>query len=82
MFPARGAHIEPSTFDSLAQLGFRATAAQYFQARTELQAQGIEFRESDHQVCRSIYVLDPDSHLVEISTYEVGEDAARGARPS
>jgi catechol 2,3-dioxygenase-like lactoylglutathione lyase family enzyme len=72
LFPARGAHVEPSTFDSLPHVGFRASAQAYEQARAELQASGIEFRESDHKVAKSIYVLDPDSHLIEITTYEVG----------
>jgi catechol 2,3-dioxygenase-like lactoylglutathione lyase family enzyme len=71
LFPARGKHIEPSTFSSLAHVGFRATKEQYEQAKAELEAQGIEFRESDHKAAMSIYLLDPDSHLIEITTYEV-----------
>lgn len=72
LFPARGAPIEPSTFDSLPHVGFRASAQAYADARAELQAAGIEYRESDHKAARSIYVLDPDGHLIEITTYEVG----------
>jgi catechol 2,3-dioxygenase-like lactoylglutathione lyase family enzyme len=71
LFPARGERIEPSTFNSLAHVGFRATKEQYERARAELETRGIEFRESDHKVAMSIYVLDPDSHLIEISTYEM-----------
>ena len=71
LFPARGEHIEPSSFSSLAHVGFRATKEQYEQAKAELESRGIEFRESDHRAAMSIYVLDPDSHLIEITTYEV-----------
>jgi catechol 2,3-dioxygenase-like lactoylglutathione lyase family enzyme len=71
LFPARGEPIQPSTFDSLPHVGFRASAQAYAQARSELQAAGIDFRESDHRVARSIYLLDPDAHLIEITTYEV-----------
>jgi catechol 2,3-dioxygenase-like lactoylglutathione lyase family enzyme len=71
LFPASGEHMQPSTFGSVAHVGFRATRQQYEQAKAELETQGIEFRESDHKAAMSIYVLDPDSHLIEISTYEV-----------
>ncbi|MGH3304541.1 MAG: VOC family protein [Streptosporangiaceae bacterium] len=70
LFPARGAPIEPSTFDSLAHVGFRVSRRGYEQARVELTAAGTEFRESDHTVAWSIYLLDPDAHLIEITTYE------------
>jgi catechol 2,3-dioxygenase-like lactoylglutathione lyase family enzyme len=85
LFPARGAAIVPDTFDSLAHVGFRTSAAGFGQARAELAAAGIEFRESDHKAARSLYLLDPDRHLVEITTYDVGPDysdaAAAGSAP-
>lgn len=71
LFPARGEQIQPSTFSSLAHVGFRATRERYEQAKAELETRGIEFRESDHKAAMSIYVHDPDSHLIEITTYEV-----------
>jgi catechol 2,3-dioxygenase-like lactoylglutathione lyase family enzyme len=70
LFPARGESIEPSTFESLAHVGFRVSRQGYEEAREELTAAGIEFRESDHRVAWSIYLLDPDEHLIEITTYE------------
>jgi catechol 2,3-dioxygenase-like lactoylglutathione lyase family enzyme len=73
LFPARGAPIPPSTFDSLPHVGFRVPARAYAEARAELEASGIDFKESDHKVCRSLYLLDPDAHLIEITTYEVAE---------
>jgi catechol 2,3-dioxygenase-like lactoylglutathione lyase family enzyme len=69
LFPARGRPIEPSTFDSLPHAAFRISPDGFARARQELEAAGIEFRESDHQIARSLYVLDPDSHLIEITAY-------------
>jgi catechol 2,3-dioxygenase-like lactoylglutathione lyase family enzyme len=77
LFPARGEPVEPSTFDSSAHVGFRASRQAYEEARSELQAAGIEFRESDHELARSLYVLDPDSHLIEITTYETSPVAGQ-----
>jgi catechol 2,3-dioxygenase-like lactoylglutathione lyase family enzyme len=76
LFPVRGASIEPSTFSSLPHVGFRVSARAYDEARAELEASGIEFREADHKAAKSIYLLDPDSHLIEITTYEVGSRPA------
>jgi catechol 2,3-dioxygenase-like lactoylglutathione lyase family enzyme len=70
LFPSRGEPIEPATFTSLAHVAFRVSRQGYAQARAELASAGVEFRESDHQVAWSLYVLDPDAHLIEITTYE------------
>ena len=78
LFPARGAPIEPSTMDTLGHVGFRLTREGFERARAELRAAGIEFRESDHRVAWSIYLLDPDRHLVELTTYEPAASAASG----
>ena len=70
LFSTRGAPVEPSTMHSLTHVGFRASRRGYEGARAELAAQGVEFRESDHTVAWSMYVQDPDGHLIEITTYE------------
>ncbi len=36
----------------------------------------IKYVESDHRVSRSLYVNDPDLHLVEITTYETHPEKA------
>lgn len=79
LFPARGMVIQPSTFSSLPHVAFRASGQDYEEARSELQAAGMDFRESDHEVARSMYLLDPDAHLIEITTYDVKAQAAGGA---
>ncbi len=71
LFPARGTPVQASTFDSLTHVAFRASAQDFEATRRELQAAGIDFRESNHTVARSIYLLDPDAHLIEITTYDV-----------
>jgi len=75
LFPARGEPIERSTLNSVPHVGFRASRAAYKAAKTELSLSGIRFRESDHAVAWSIYLLDPDGHLIEITTYEEAGEA-------
>ncbi len=74
LFPGGGMPIQASTFDSLPHVGFRTSGRDYEEARSELQARGIDFRESDHKVARSIYLLDPDAHLIEITTYDASRE--------
>jgi catechol 2,3-dioxygenase-like lactoylglutathione lyase family enzyme len=41
-------------------------------AKSELRDRGIAFEEQrDYGVAWSVYMPDPDGHLVEITTYEV-----------
>jgi catechol 2,3-dioxygenase-like lactoylglutathione lyase family enzyme len=70
LFPARGERIQPGTLDSLPHVGFRASRSGFEKAKAELRAAETEFRESDHRIAWSIYLLDPDGHLIEITTYE------------
>jgi len=76
LFPARGAPIEAATLDSLPHVGFRASRAGFEAAKAELVAAGIEFRESDHKIAWSIYILDPDGHLIEITTDQSASQAS------
>ena len=71
LFAGGGTPIRPSGFDSLPHVGFRTSGRHYEDARSELRAAGTDFRESDHHIARSIYLLDPDAHLIEITTYDV-----------
>lgn len=71
LFAGNETPIQPSTFDSLPHVGFRTPGQHYEEARSELRYAGVDFRESDHGAARSIYLLDPDAHLLEITTYDV-----------
>jgi catechol 2,3-dioxygenase-like lactoylglutathione lyase family enzyme len=73
LFPARGAPI-PATgsYDDLVHIGFRTSRAGFEAARQELVDSNTPFREADHGVAWSLYVLDPDGYLVEIATYVAG----------
>jgi catechol 2,3-dioxygenase-like lactoylglutathione lyase family enzyme len=70
LFPSEGAPIEPSGVHSIPHVSFRASRVGYEDAKKDLQAWGVEFTESDHKIAWSIYFLDPDKHLIEITTYE------------
>lgn len=51
---------------------FRADRANFDAARAALAARGISVRFSDHDICYSLYLSDPDGNVVEITTYDVG----------
>lgn len=76
LFPSRGAPIVAATLDSLPHVGFRTSRRGFEAAKAELMGAGIQFRESDHEVAWSVYILDPDGHLIEITTYEPAGSAS------
>ena len=50
---------------------FRVDRKNFEAAQERMRWLGVEFREDDHGVSRSIYIHDPDGHEIEITTYEV-----------
>jgi catechol 2,3-dioxygenase-like lactoylglutathione lyase family enzyme len=70
LFPARDDGLGSGSFDALAHVGFRTSRAAFDAARSEVVARGVEYRERDHTVAWSLYLLDPDGYLIEITTYE------------
>jgi catechol 2,3-dioxygenase-like lactoylglutathione lyase family enzyme len=52
-------------------LAFRANRENFRAAQRELEKRGIKFEFQDHEISRSIYFRDPDSHQLEITTYEL-----------
>jgi len=50
---------------------FRATRKEFLAAQDELKQRGIDFEFQDHEISHSIYFNDPDSHELEITTYEL-----------
>lgn len=72
-----------ATFRPPAHVCFRLSARACESAQAELEGAGIQFVESDHRVSRSLYIHDPDLHLVEITTYEIPpEKASVGKKPT
>ena len=71
LFPGEGSPDAAATFRPPAHVCFRLSARAYESARAELERADIKYSESDHRVSRSLYVHDPDLHLVEITTYEI-----------
>ncbi len=51
-------------------LAFGASAQEYLEWRQFLDARGIEFRESDHTRCWSIYFGDPFGNFIEVTSWE------------
>jgi catechol 2,3-dioxygenase-like lactoylglutathione lyase family enzyme len=82
LFPDEGNPDAAATFRPPAHLCFRLSARAYESARAELDGADIKYVESDHRISRSLYVHDPDLHLVEITTYEIPpEKASAGKKP-
>lgn len=62
----------PSRNGQAWHLAFRAaTYADFQSAQIDLQAHGVAFQFSDHEIAHSIYFTDPDGFLLEITTYDV-----------
>jgi catechol 2,3-dioxygenase-like lactoylglutathione lyase family enzyme len=80
LFAAKGEPSPAAMFRPPAHVCFRLSARGYESARAELEEADIKYEEFDHQVSRSMYIRDPDSHRIEITTYEVpAETASTGA---
>jgi catechol 2,3-dioxygenase-like lactoylglutathione lyase family enzyme len=62
---------DPPPADPLRHVAFRTSRRGLGAAKSELRDRGVEFEERDYGVAWSIYMPDPDGHLVEITTYEV-----------
>lgn len=61
--------VEPA--DPSRHFAMALDRANFEQAQRDLQALGIEFRLSNHKVCDSLYLNDPEGHQIELTTYEV-----------
>src|SRR5690242_10079223 len=65
LFPARGERVDArGSFDALVHVGFRTSREGFEEARRALAERRVEFREMDHRVAWSLYLLDPDGYLV------------------
>lgn len=76
LFSVEGEGINMSPEDKAERLtvqhfAFRADRPNFERAQEEFRQQGIEFRFADHGVCHSLYIVDPDGHTIEITTYEL-----------
>jgi catechol 2,3-dioxygenase-like lactoylglutathione lyase family enzyme len=70
LFPRDAGDLPPPP-DPLRHVAFRTSRRGLEAAKAELGARGIAFEERDYGVAWSVYMPDPDGHLVEITTYEV-----------
>ncbi len=56
---------------TMQHFAFRVDRFNFKWAQDELERRGIAFEFQDHEVCHSIYFLDPDGHEIELTTYEI-----------
>lgn len=54
-------------------LAFRVDRASFNAAQAALRQKGIQFEFQDHTVVHSIYLYDPDGHLIELTTYDLSD---------
>ncbi len=47
------------------------TRNQFAQARQELAARNIPTQFSDHKICHSLYLFDPEGNQIELTTFEI-----------
>jgi catechol 2,3-dioxygenase-like lactoylglutathione lyase family enzyme len=57
---------------NIIHIAFKADAYNFKESQNYLRSKNISFRFEDHKVCHSIYFRDPDGHMLEITTYEIG----------
>ncbi len=55
----------------MSHVAFKVDRENFEQARAELAWKGVKLRFSNHGICHSVYLSDPDGHQIEITTYEV-----------
>jgi catechol 2,3-dioxygenase-like lactoylglutathione lyase family enzyme len=74
----REVHPSPAPEDSeppavrILHLAFRVDRAGLEAARAELADEDFRLTFQDHGLSHSLYFRDPDGHLVELTTYDVG----------
>jgi catechol 2,3-dioxygenase-like lactoylglutathione lyase family enzyme len=73
LFPVEGEGKAAPGPESLVMRHFawRVDRKDFERAQEHFRELGIEFEEADHGIARSVYILDPDGHRIEITTYEV-----------
>ncbi|GEP42549.1 VOC family protein [Brevifollis gellanilyticus] len=71
LFPEKE-NAPPSASGRAWHLALRAaTYADFQEAQTELRGKDISFQFQDHQISHSIYFIDPNGFLLEITTYDL-----------
>ena len=74
LFPCESPNPKPRPdHDTIAMrhVAFAVDRTGFEKAREQFRKLGIESRFSDHGIAHSIYISDPDGHMLEITTYEV-----------
>jgi catechol 2,3-dioxygenase-like lactoylglutathione lyase family enzyme len=56
---------------SMRHFAFRVDRENFEAAQRLFRERDIAFEPADHGIAHSVYVLDPDGHRIEITTYEI-----------
>lgn len=76
LFPVQGDNPNhPPGPDTLCfrHVAFKVDRQSFEDAKRSLSKRGIGFEFQDHDVAHSIYLIDPDGHQIELTTYELPE---------
>jgi catechol 2,3-dioxygenase-like lactoylglutathione lyase family enzyme len=65
--------LDHQTIPQIWHVAFKVDRQAFNEAQRRLDELGILFRFADHDICHSIYLLDPDGHQIELVTYEISE---------
>lgn len=80
LFPSKGSGRELADV-RLDHLAFRVDSyAAFQQAQEDLRAHDVSFHFQDHDICHSIYFVDPDGHRLEITTYDLPPNRAESPK--
>jgi catechol 2,3-dioxygenase-like lactoylglutathione lyase family enzyme len=73
LFPVEGAGLPGPGRDALVMRHFawRVDRANFERAQRHFEDIGVMFEFEDHGASHSVYISDPDGHLIEITTYEI-----------
>src|SRR5262249_5928252 len=53
-------------------VAFAMSRNDFERAQAHLTEQRVDFRLEDHGISHSLYLRDPDGHMIELTTYELG----------
>ena len=79
LFPSAEAATRSRDATGFRHLAFRVSRAGFDEAQATFRAREIAFTFEDHGISHSVYLSDPDGHVVEITTYEVDRAAMNSA---
>jgi len=72
VFPSASGNPYPmpeDVYSTIPHFALNVNPSEFQKAQESFDKKGIEFHVQDHNICRSLYVRDPDNYCVELTTY-------------